>query len=255
MKVCFNPTFLQTSGCRNWWEITMRYDNDQLSWSIKRSAWMMWMRLHMCRIMNRVDVRRRLSMMTRIMRPRTRGTRRTVKLMMLLGGPGTDTHWNLHRCWHRVVTGRQDGRTGDISGRRSRPLGRTLHPTGYSNAGGLALVGLTISEALSERIAGDLQLSYPVILVCGHRGEPGLRKGKRLEIFRARIRCWTERRGCDYHVAARLITMHRVQDNLQRVKRSTVSTCAERMWFYEQLYRILCSCCEFFINQIWQTRQ
>lgn len=232
MKVCFNPTFLRTSSCRcrNRWEVTMRYDNDQLSWSVKRSSWMMWMWLHMRRIMNRVDVRRRLSMVTRIMRPRTRGTRRTVKLMMLLGGPGADIHRDLHRCWHRVVTGRQDGRTSDISGCRGRPLGRTLHPTGYNN--GLALVGFAVSKALGERIAGDLQLGYPVILICGHRGEPGLRKGERLEIFRARIRRWTGRRGCDYHVAARLITMHRVQDNLQRVKGSTVSTCAERMWFY-----------------------
>lgn len=150
---------------------------------------MMWMRLHMRRIMDRVDVRRRLSMVTGIMRPRTRSTRRTVKLMMLLGGPGADSHRDLHWCWHRVVTGRQDGRTNDISGRCSRSLGWTLHPTGYGNAGGLALVGFAISEALGKRVAGNLQLSYPVILVRGHRGEPGLRKGERLEILRAGIRC------------------------------------------------------------------
>lgn len=191
---------------------------------------MVWMRLHMRRIMYRVDVRRRLSMVARIMRPGTRGAGRAVKLMMLLGGPGGDTHRDLHRCWHSVVTGRQDGRTSDISGRCGRSLGRTLHPTGYGNASGLALVGLAIPEALGERVAGDLQLGYPVILVRGHRREPGLRKGERLEVLRAGIRGWTGRRGCDHHVAARLVTMHRVQDNLQRVKGSTVSTCTEKIW-------------------------
>lgn len=206
---------------------------------------MMRMRLHMRRIMDRVDVRRRLSMMARIMRPGTRCAGRAVKLMMLLRRPGGDTNRDLHRGRHRVVTGRQDGRTSDIPGRRSRSLGRIRHPSGYGNAGGLALVGLAVPEALGERIAGDLQLSYPVILVRGHRGEPGLRKGERLEVLRAGIRRRTGRRGRDHHVAARLITMHRVQDNLQRVKGSTVSTCAERKLtrvYMSSFARHICSC-------------
>lgn len=175
---------------------------------------MMRMRLHMRRIMDRVDMCRRLSMVTRIMRPGTRGTGRPIELMMFLRGPGGDAHRDLHRRRHRVVTGRQDGRTRDIPGRRGRSLGRILHPTGYGDAGGLALVGLAVPETLGERVAGDLQLSYPVILVRRHRGEPSLRKGERLEVLRAGIRRRTGRRGCDHHVAARLVAMHRVQDNM-----------------------------------------
>lgn len=170
-------------------------------WSVKRRARVRMLRVR--RIMDRVHVRRRLSMMIRIMRPMA-GGRRAVELMVLLGsGYARDRH----RRRHRIVTGRQD-----TSSPRGRPLAGILHP-GDGHA--VALVGLAVPETLGERIAGDLQLRYPVVLIRGHRGELGLRKDERLEVLRARIRRRTRRRGSHDHVTPWLVTVHRIQDDLR----------------------------------------
>lgn len=150
--------------------------------------------LRVRRIMDRVDVR---LMMARIMRPMgTRGRgrrrrRRPVELRLLSGG----TRRDLHRA--------------AVTGRGGRPLGGIRRDA-------VALVRLAIPEPLGERVAGDLQLRYPMVLVRGDRGESRLREGKRLKVLGARIRRRARRRGCDHHVASRLITVHRVEDNLQR---------------------------------------
>lgn len=146
------------------------------------------------------------------MRPMATCARCAVELMVLLRRSGYTR--NLHR--HRVVTGRKDGTSGTSGtrGPRRRPLGGIRHPADGRHA--VDLVRLAIPETLSERVTGDLQLRYPMVLVRGHRGEPGLREGKRFEVFRAGIRRRAWRRGSDHHVTARLITMHRVENNLQR---------------------------------------
>lgn len=164
--------------------------------------------------MNRTDVRRRLSMMARIMRPVATRAGRAVKLMVLLRGGGYARDLHRRRNRHRVVTGRKNGAYG-TRGPRGRPLGGIRHPADGRHAA-VALVRLAVPEALGERVTGDLELRYPMILVRGDRGEPGLREGERLEVLRAGIRRRARRRGSDHHVAARLITVHRVQDNLQR---------------------------------------
>lgn len=167
---------------------------------VERHARMRMLRVR--RIMDRVD--RRLSRMrARIMRPMATRARRPVELMVrLLSGGG----WcSLVRDLHRVpVTGGTRGRAG------GRPLG------GIRRDHAVALVRLAIPEALGERVARDLQLRYPMVLVRGDRGESRLREGKRLKVLGARIRRRARRRGRDHHVAPRLITVHRVEDDLQR---------------------------------------
>jgi len=142
------------------------------------------------------------------MRPMASRARCAVELMMLLRGSGYS------RNLHRVVTRRENGTRGSRAGSRGWPLGGIRHPADGRHT--VALVRLAVPEALGERITGDLELGYSMILVRGDCGKPGFREGKCLEVLRTGIRRRTRWRGSDHHVTTRLITVHRVQDNLQR---------------------------------------
>lgn len=150
----------------------------QLSRPIKGTSRMRMLRVH--RIMNRINMRRRLPVMAGIMCPMTGGSC-TVELMMLLRS-GRYIR-NLHRRRHGIVIGRQYA-SGASTWRGS--LRGTLHPPADSCA--LALVGLAVAEALRERVTSDLQLGYPVVLVSSHRGESGLGEEERLKVLHVRIR-------------------------------------------------------------------
>lgn len=153
----------------------------------------------------------RLSMVSRV-GPRSRRRRRSpVKLMMLLAWYTRDLH-----CRYRVhVVGRgwQNRGAGAAASRRG-PLCRVLHA---GNRGRLALVRLAVPKSFRERVTRDLELGDPVILIGGHRGEPRLGEGERFEILGARVGCRARRRGRHHHVAAWLVSMHRVQDYLQSI--------------------------------------
>jgi len=183
--------------------------------------------LRMHRIMNRVDVSRRLSMMARIMRPMATcyGARCAIELMVFLRGSGGYYTRNLHRRRNRhgVVTGWEKGIYGGtrgIRGSRGWPFGRIWHPC-TDGRHAVALVRFAIPKTLGERVTGNFELRYPMVLVRGDRGESSLWKGKCLEVLRARIRRRAWWRRSDHYVTTWLITVHRIQDNLQcNIKRA-----------------------------------
>ena len=152
--------------------------------------------MRMRRIMDGVHVCSWLSMVRRIS-PWSRCCW-TVKLMVFLARYA----WNLYGRYGIHVAGRQHAGTS-----RGRSFRRVLHA---GNSDRIALVRLAVTETFGKRIAGDLQLRDAMILVGGHRGEPGFREGERFEVLCARIRGRTRWRGCHYHVATWLISVHRV---------------------------------------------
>lgn len=150
------------------------------------------------------------------MRPMATCARCAVELMVFLRGGGYTRNLHRRRNRHGVVTGWENGIYGTRGTRGScgRPFRRIRHPTDGDGRHAVALVRFAIPKTLGERITGNLELRYPMVLVRGDRGESSLWKGKRLEVLRARIRRRAWWRRSDHHVTARLITVHRVQDNV-----------------------------------------
>lgn len=127
-----------------------------------------------------------------------------VELVVFLAGHAGNLHG-----WYGVHVAR--GQNGGGSG--SGSLGGVLHTR---NGNRVAVVRLAVAEPFGERIAGDLQLRYAMILVSGDRGESRLREREGFEVLRAGIRAGTRRGRCHHHVTPRLVPMHRIQDYLKR---------------------------------------
>lgn len=165
-----------------------------------------WPGMRMMRIVDGIHVRSRamLSMVSRV-RPRP-GCCSSVKLMMLLARRYA---WNLHRGYSVYVVGRQNAATSCRG-----PLRRILHPR--NNGDRLALVRLAIPKTFRERVARDLELRDAMILIRGDGCESCLRERERFEILGPWIGGRAGRRRCYHDVATWLISMHRIQDYLQK---------------------------------------
>lgn len=88
-----------------------------------------------------------------------------------------------------------------------------------------------IPEALRKRIRVDLELGDELILVCGHRGEYGLREHERLVLVVLKFTRWRWHRLAatqSHEMDAWLITMHWVEDDLRR------TIMRERGWFVQE---------------------
>lgn len=166
------------------------------------------------RIVDGIHVRSRamLSMVSRV-RPRP-GCCSSVKLMMLLARWYA---WNLHCGYSVYVVGRQNAATSCRG-----PLRRILHPR--NNSDRLALVRLAIPKTFREGITRDLELRDTMILIRGNGGESCLRKRERFEILGPWIRGRAGWRRCDHDVATWLISMHRIQDYLEKKSMNRIET-------------------------------
>ena len=95
----------------------------------------------------------------------------------------------------------------------------------------LPIVWLTITKTFGKRVRSDLQLRDPMVLIGGHADEFRFSEGKRSKCL-SLLQKWIIRlcRRRVNAVNARLIAMHRIQNDLECSMESS-RTEEEKVWF------------------------